>query len=99
MSIIAICSGIQAQDYGKNQTQELTVKQVEVNNLKEIIGTFRVDYQSGDTPKLLLTDDILSTIQFARKENTDVVLSVNPGVSVFIPSKKEVSNPTFIPFK
>ena len=81
------------QYFGKNHATYTVQENVKVSPAKK--GTYRIDYASENIQKIMLSKDILLSISSARKQSEDVSLEIKDGVSVFIPSRDAMSNPTF----
>jgi hypothetical protein len=63
--------------------------------LVELDGTFQVRLKD-DSKKPLFSETILIRIKEARLYNQSVVLDIEEGISVFIPSQTEISSVAFV---
>lgn len=63
--------------------------------LGELDGTFQVRLKD-DTKKPLFSESLLIRIKEARLYNQSVVIDIEDGISVFIPSQTEISSASFV---
>jgi hypothetical protein len=63
--------------------------------LSEMDGTFQIR-SIDESKKPLLSENLLIRIRDARLYNQSVIMDVESGISVFIPSQVEISSATFV---
>lgn len=86
--------GVKGQVLVKNK-KELSEHERYEKLLAEMDGTFQ--FRSTDeNKKPLLSETLLLRIKDARLYNQSVVLDIETGISVFIPSQTEISSATFV---